>query len=174
MPNEVCMICLEAGADVPAPCQKEGLLFHARCLSMAWAAAPKRRCPHCNEAVDSWPLEEGDQIRLATHKLEGILQQWFQGGGSTWKQIPRYVKTKDGLLTKEENERVLAEMQKVCMEVLRPSEGRWTGSSDEATWTYTCTQEGTTSMIRLTRTALVDPMGRFVQDGYSVAAERRG
>ena len=175
--EDVCMICLETDPDTPAPCQpsQPPLLFHDRCLCMTWASQSEQpRCPHCNEAVVLAKVIDHDSLSmLALHRLTGLLQKWFRDPG-LWKQKSQFIKTKNGLLTEEENVKVLHSMQKEVMSAMH-SNSIVGPDDDETTWSYISDNSSTEmkTTVWLTRTAMVDTMGRFLQDGYSVVAARQ-
>jgi hypothetical protein len=169
-----CAICLEEGADAPPPCGGLGTpLFHTRCLEMAWAS--RAACPHCNRVVEGWGSGEA-ALHLSAHRLRGVLERWFQDA-SYWIQPPEYVVVKwNGLLSEEENERALAGLQAEVLLLLKAASALQASyNHGESLWICGCVDPKRNARITvsLARTAIVDGLGRFLQDGYSVMAEQR-
>ena len=131
--------------------------------------------------------------------LQGVLHQWFQQAGF-WTQMPYYITIKEGLLTAEESSHVLLEFQQeissILKEEIQKSSGMMISASktkeeithssshmheyiqkeeNDSQWVHCCidAKNNVKTIVTLTRTAWVDSMGCFLEDGFEVAAERK-
>ena len=191
----MCMICLEAGPDTAAPCLDKTrssstcLQFHSKCLDMMWSVQReqglKRMCPHCNlhllqHEEQGIEREVDTMIYLAWHRIQGMLQQWLQKK-DFWISPPHYVVTKHGLMTHTESLRLMMKLQNEIILFLKQQNHSEMKQLEhlmddtESLWIcyHTDLDNSIKTTVSLARTAIVDSSGSFLQDGYSVMAERK-
>jgi hypothetical protein len=168
-----CLICLEEGACICAPCGGAGgPCFHRDCLDMAWAVRPNT-CPHCNVAVVLPPAQQPERIMLGRHCIQGHLLK--RARCRYWVQRPIFIPVREhGVMAMEEALTALVELSHEVMRCLRVEGGLADADvlKDGWAWWSVDPAAGIKTSARLTRAALVNADGGFVRDGFLMAARR--
>ena len=167
-----CLICLEEGACVCAPCGGAGgPCFHRACLDMAWAVRPNI-CPHCNVEVAMPPAQQRERIMLACHRIQGHLLP--RARSRYWVQRPIFIPVREhGVMAMEEALAALVELRHEVVHCLRV-EGLADVDllKDGWAWWSVDPAAGIKTSASLTRAALLNADGGFVRDGFLMAARR--
>ena len=159
-----CLVCLDDGADVVAPCGQGGdePQFHARCLAAVQAAqTPNYRCPHCNVPIEGG---EGPRAETAATMVRWIADSWL-GTPGYWIMPGRYVCVKQAMLRGAEEAEVEQAVRAALVEALG-------GEADQASHlslTVVCAREGhVETALFMRRMAVVAACGTVIVDGYAL------